>query len=55
MKAKGVSHIAICVADLEKSLEFYRDILGLTVKMRTTQEMAGRPGPESAVMYDRPR
>ena len=55
MKVKGVSHIAICVADLEKSLEFYRDILGLTVKMRTTQEMAGRPGAESAEMYERPR
>ena len=55
MKVKGVSHIAVCVADLEKSLEFYRDILGLTVKMRTTQEMAGRPGAESAEMYERPR
>ena len=55
MKAKGVSHIAVCVADLEKSLEFYRDILGLTVKMHTTQEMARRPGAESAEMYDRPR
>ncbi len=55
MKARGVSHIAICVADLEKSLEFYRDILGLTVKMHTTQEMARRPGAESAEMYERPR
>ena len=55
MKAKGVSHIAICVADLEKSLEFYRDILGLTVKLHTTQEMAHRPGAESAEMYERPR
>lgn len=55
MKAKGVSHIAVCVADLEKSLEFYRDILGLTVKMHTTQEMARRPGAESAEMYERPR
>ena len=55
MKAKGVSHIALCVADLEKSLEFYRDILGLTVKMHTTQEMARRPGAESAEMYERPR
>ena len=36
LKAKGVSHIAVCVADLEKSLEFYRDILGLTVKLHTT-------------------
>ncbi len=55
MKARGVSHIAICVADLEKSLAFYRDILGLTVKMHTTQEMARRPGAESAEMYERPR
>jgi len=55
MKAKGVSHIAVCVADLEKSLEFYRDILGLTVKMQTTQEMAKRPGAESAEMYERSR
>ena len=55
MKAKGVSHIAVCVADLEKSLEFYRDILGLTVKLHTTQEMTRRPGAESAEMYERPR
>ena len=43
------------MADLERSLEFYRDILGLTVKMHTTQEMARRPGAESAEMYERPR
>ncbi len=55
LKARGVSHIAVCVADLDKSLEFYRDILGLTVKMHTTQEMARRPGAESAEMYERPR
>jgi len=55
LKAKGVSHIAICVADLEKSLEFYRDRLGMAVRMHTTQEMAARPGAESAEMYQRPR
>ena len=55
MKARGVSHIAVCVANLEKSLEFYRDILGLTVKLHATQEMARRPGAESAEMYERPR
>ena len=43
MITKGVSHIAICVTDLEKSLEFYRDQLGLVVKMNTTQEMYDRP------------
>jgi catechol 2,3-dioxygenase-like lactoylglutathione lyase family enzyme len=55
LKARGVSHIAVCVADLEKSLEFYRDKLGLVVKMHTTQEMAKRPGAESAEMYEQPR
>ena len=29
--ATGVSHIAICVADIDRSLGFYRDILGMTV------------------------
>ena len=55
MRTKGVSHIAVCVADLERSLHFYRDLLGLTVRMHTTQEMARRPGAESAEMYQRPR
>ena len=55
LKARGVSHIAVSVADLEKSLEFYRDILGLTVKMHTTQNMERRPGAESAEMYETPR
>ena len=55
MQAKGVSHIAICVADLDRSLHFYRDLLGLEVRLHTTQEMARRPGAESAEMYQRPR
>ena len=55
MKATGVSHIAVCVADLDRSLHFYRDLLGLTVRMHTTQQMARRPGAESAEMYQRPR
>ena len=55
MRAKGVSHIAVCVADLERSLHFYRDLLGLTVRLYITQDMARRPGAESAEMYQRPR
>ncbi len=31
MDATGVSHIAVCVRDLDKSLAFYRDILGMKV------------------------
>ena len=31
MKATCVTHIGICVTDMEKSLAFYRDILGMQV------------------------
>lgn len=52
MQATGVAHIAICVRDLEKSLHFYRDLLGMTVKLHATQPMARRPGAASQAMYD---
>jgi glyoxylase I family protein len=32
MEASGVSHIAICVQDMDRSLEFYRDVLGMVVE-----------------------
>ena len=54
MKTKGVAHIAICVNDLEQSLAFYRDLLGMQVTLHTTQQMAMRPGAGSAAMYDTP-
>jgi len=31
MEATGVTHIGICVRDMEKSLVFYRDMLGMKV------------------------
>jgi catechol 2,3-dioxygenase-like lactoylglutathione lyase family enzyme len=31
MNASAISHIAICTKDMEKSLAFYRDILGMKV------------------------
>ncbi len=31
MDATGVSHVAICVQDMDKSLVFYRDVLGMNV------------------------
>lgn len=52
MKVKGIAHIAMCVSDLEQSLNFYRDVLGMTVQLHTTQPMAGRPGAGSQAMYD---
>ena len=38
MDASAISHIAICVADLDKSLEFYRDILGMRVQADRMQD-----------------
>ena len=38
MDATGVSHIAMCVQDVEKSLAFYRDILGLRVTLDQVQD-----------------
>jgi catechol 2,3-dioxygenase-like lactoylglutathione lyase family enzyme len=31
MEASAISHIAICTRDMEKSLAFYRDMLGMTM------------------------
>ena len=41
MKARGISHIAVCVRDLDKSLVFYRDILGMTVSLDAVQDTRG--------------
>ena len=38
MEASMVSHIAICVRDVERSLGFYRDILGMTVDFDQVQD-----------------
>jgi catechol 2,3-dioxygenase-like lactoylglutathione lyase family enzyme len=35
LKVKGLSHIQINVGDMERSLRFYRDALGLVERMRT--------------------
>jgi catechol 2,3-dioxygenase-like lactoylglutathione lyase family enzyme len=35
IKVKGLSHVQINVTDMEQSLRFYRDGLGLVVRMRT--------------------
>ncbi len=38
MDATAISHIAFCVSDMEKSLEFYRDILGMRVLFDEVQD-----------------
>jgi catechol 2,3-dioxygenase-like lactoylglutathione lyase family enzyme len=38
MEATGVSHIAVCVRDMDKALAFYRDILGMRVLQDRMQD-----------------
>lgn len=38
MDASAVSHIAICVRDLDESLKFYRDVLGMQVQADRMQD-----------------
>ncbi len=38
---RGVSHVAVGVADMEKSLHFYRDLLGLRVVIDEVQDIGG--------------
>jgi catechol 2,3-dioxygenase-like lactoylglutathione lyase family enzyme len=45
MKIGEVQHIAVSVSDMEKALEFYRDLLGLEVMM--DMEMEGDPAIEA--------
>jgi len=52
MKVKAITHIAICVRDLERSVRFYRDTLGMKVTLEASQPMANRPGAESPAMYE---
>lgn len=39
MSVQAVSHIAVGVRDMERSLAFYRDILGLHVSLDTVEEI----------------
>ena len=52
MDATGVSHIAICVSDLDKSLTFYRDIPGMKVTMDEVQDTSAGGLPS---VYKHPR
>lgn len=38
MNASGVSHIAICVRDLDESLKFYCDVLGMSIVSDVIQD-----------------
>ncbi|MEW6296632.1 MAG: VOC family protein [Thermodesulfobacteriota bacterium] len=53
MRIRGTSHIAIGVSDMERSLRFYRDLLGLRVTLDDPQENPG--GMLSSVSGQRTR
>jgi len=44
MAIRAVSHVAIGVRDMDRALGFYRDALGLRVKLDTVEEIPGFRG-----------
>lgn len=46
MTVRAISHVAIGVRDMDRALHFYRDALGLRVKLDTTEEIPGFEGSE---------
>ena len=38
IRTSAMSHVAICVRDMERSLQFYRDLLGFRVETDTLQD-----------------
>ena len=40
---QGVSHVAIGVSNMDRSLPFYRDLLGLRVTLDTMEDVGGLP------------
>ena len=52
MDASAVSHVAICVRDLDTALGFYRDILGMTVQADRMQDTTSGGLPH---VYKHPR
>ncbi len=53
----SILHVGVTVSDLDRSIGFYRDILGLTFKgeltmeKETTEKLFGRPGCRARVAY----
>ncbi len=42
-----VHHVAMSVLDMDRSLAFYRDLLGFELRMDRTWEKAGETGDKS--------
>jgi catechol 2,3-dioxygenase-like lactoylglutathione lyase family enzyme len=47
MAIRAISHVAVGVRDMECSLRFYRDAIGLRVKLDTIEELPGFGGAEA--------
>ena len=47
MAVRAISHVAIGVREMERSLRFYRDALGLRVKLDTIEALPGFGGAEA--------
>jgi catechol 2,3-dioxygenase-like lactoylglutathione lyase family enzyme len=47
MAIRAISHVAVGVRDMERSLRFYRDAIGLRVKLDTIEELPGFGGAEA--------
>jgi catechol 2,3-dioxygenase-like lactoylglutathione lyase family enzyme len=47
MAIRAISHVAIGVREMERSLRFYRDALGLRVKLDTVEALPGFGGAEA--------
>ena len=46
MAIRAISHVVIGVRDMDRALRFYRDALGLRVKLDTIEELPGFEGSE---------
>jgi catechol 2,3-dioxygenase-like lactoylglutathione lyase family enzyme len=46
MAVKAVSHVAVGVRDMERSLRFYRDVIGLRVRADLIEEIPSMDGQE---------
>jgi catechol 2,3-dioxygenase-like lactoylglutathione lyase family enzyme len=47
MAIRAISHVAIGVRDMDRALRFYRDALGLRVKLDTIEELPGFAGSDA--------
>src|SRR5262245_9322857 len=54
MSVRALSHVAIGVRDMDRALEFYRDVIGLPVTSDRVEEFAqgtGQPAAQRRAVY----